>query len=230
MTRISKGRAAAVLGAAVLTLSSCASAPDTSAGGVATYACALAQDVDTSELEEGEDLSPEELIKPPSTLFTIAHLLGSTTSFSLDGYDSLREASRELQHDLSETKRVEKMEPSLATLRTACEEESLPVADVDVSTDGRGDFACTLVAELDGAEDDVGDWVRNGGEDAEGTPLINKGLGAASLLATIHVDLDESYREELEEASGTFYQGLNQVDDEQLTEGIDDVTNFCDTR
>src|SRR5699024_6860043 len=148
---------------------------------LAGYACALVADIDGSAQDWAS--GPDGEGAERTSLAAASDLLGATSGSPLKGYDELFQ-SAQTTYQGQQQANAEAINENVSEIKNSCEEEGLPEGEVDISPEGRTDFACSLVSDLAAADTSLEDWAATVGQGtpSENSMLLTEAFGTAGLL------------------------------------------------
>src|SRR5699024_10456971 len=106
----------------------------------------------------------------------------------------------------------------------------LALSNADTSSDGRLDYACTLIIDIDEADQSVEDWAPAEEQTLRpDTALETEALGAASLLGgSLRWQIPD--HEDLSDAAYDLLVGLRLSDTDRSAEALDELSDDCHDR
>lgn len=218
--------------AAVVVLAGCTDDlgdEDPAPEGMATYACALVDEIDKPV--EDWDITPGGPDVDTDVIFAhaAATLVGGRTATPLEGYDELHEPAQTLTAGFQRDE-PGVIETGLDDLTAACDEADLALSNADTSSDGRLDYACNLIIDIDEADQSVEDWAPAEEQTpSPDTALETEALGAASLLGgSLRWQIPD--HEDLSDAAYDLLVGLRLSDTDRSAEALDELSDDCHDR
>lgn len=201
------------------------SAPAPSPEGLANFACALVEDIDTPIEEWDLSIGGSEIDGELVSASAAASLLGARSGFPLEGYPDLYPA--EVPMGVAQLN-PEILAPELEELREGCESEGLPAKELDLSTEGRIGFACTLIADVNQSGGSIEDWVETAGEEDPGANgfTLTEVFGATGLVG-VDLAVTLAGHEEISEAATQMVRGATTLNIEAIDEGLDAFNGAC---
>lgn len=199
------------------------------------YACALVADVNGSA--QDWDIGPDADSAQMSALAAATDLLGAPTGTSLKGYDDLFQSAQTMYQGLQRVD-AEAIDDALGDIRNSCEEEGLPEEEVDTSEEGRTDFGCSMIGDVEEADTSLDDWAAAIGQEtpSENSLRLTEAFGAAGLLGaspgqsgTVGSDATTE-GDDLSNAAQELQEGLIRLDTDQVAEALDSLNDLCGQR
>lgn len=198
------------------------------------YACALVADIDGSAQDwaSGPDADGAE----KTSLAAASDLLGAPSGTPLKGYDDLFQ-SAQTAYQGQQQANAEAIDESVSEIKNSCEEAGLPDGEVDISPEGRADFACSLVSDLAAADTSLEDWAATVGQGkpGENSMLLTEAFGTAGLLGASSaqggaVSSEPTGGDELSGAAQQLQEGLQRLETDQAAGAIDSLHDLCEQR
>lgn len=192
---------------------------------VATYACALARDIDQPATDWNPTPGESEFDDEFNSAMSAVDLLGSASGTPLAGYADLMHP--DLTRALTELD-METVDSELSSLQAACEDEGLPTEKADTSPTGRVSFACNLIADVNDADGSPREWFDAIGTDtpSEKGLILTKLFGATSLTGGA-LGAEPPGHKDLADAAHAILGAIADADDEATEEGIRDFHTAC---